>query len=161
MHPGIGAIDDVDVAAIIGFHIVALDRGLATLHTVDLHAALVGCLRDRWDEVADLLRLVGGANVHCTHAGIEIGDEGDFLVEHRCHAFIRGMRPETPAALAEISARFGDHEIRHHHRLCFDRDIGKRLPEPVHGSARSDRTTPFPGRLYLLVRQPDAFFSSL
>src|SRR5262249_13131181 len=35
------------------------------------------------------------------------------------------MRPETPAALAEISARFGNHEIRHHHRLCFGRDIGK------------------------------------
>src|SRR5262249_15134140 len=112
MHAGIGAIDEMNVAAVVGFHLVALNEGLATLSTVDFRTTVVGCLRDRWIEVTDLLRLVRVTNVHCTHAGIEIGDEGDFLVEHRCHAFIQGMRPETPAALAEISARFGNHEIR-------------------------------------------------
>src|SRR5215510_9588587 len=56
MHAGIGAVDDVDVAAVIGFHIVALDRDLAAILAVDLDAALVGRLGDRRDEVADLLR---------------------------------------------------------------------------------------------------------
>src|SRR4029453_12553858 len=49
---GVGAVDDVDVAALVGLDIVGLDRELAALLFVDLDAALVGRRRDRRDEVA-------------------------------------------------------------------------------------------------------------
>jgi hypothetical protein len=91
--------------------------------SIDLDAALVGRFRDRRDEVPDLLGLIRVAHVDRAHAGIEVGDEGDLLVEHRRHALIRGVRAEASAALAEISARFGHREIRHHHRPRFDRDV--------------------------------------
>src|SRR5262249_16592251 len=123
MHAGIGAVDQIDVAAVVGFHVVALDRGLAAVHSINLDAALVGRLRDRGDEGADLLRLIRVAHVDRAHAGIEVGDKGDLLVEHRRHALIRGMRAEASPTLAEISARLGHREIRHHHRPRFGRDI--------------------------------------
>src|SRR5437588_788125 len=47
MHPGIGAIDHVDVAAVVGLHVVALDRDLAAILAVDLDAALHRRLGDR------------------------------------------------------------------------------------------------------------------
>src|SRR6476620_475990 len=68
---GIGAIDDIDVAALVGFDIVGLDRDLASLLAIDGDAALVGRLGDGWDEVADLERMVGIANVERPNAGIE------------------------------------------------------------------------------------------
>src|SRR5262249_33583488 len=83
MHAGIGTIDHIDVAAVVGLRVVALDRGLAAVHSIDLDAALVGRLRDRRDEVADLLRLIRVAHVDRAHAGIEVGDEDDLLGEHR------------------------------------------------------------------------------
>src|SRR5919106_332342 len=75
MHAGVGAIDDVDVAARVGFDVVGLDRRLAAVLAVDLHAALVGLLGDRRDEVADLPGLEGIADIERAHAGIEEGDE--------------------------------------------------------------------------------------
>src|SRR5262249_61674972 len=52
------------------------------------------------------------------------------VVEHealtldlRRHHSIRGVRAEASAALAEISTRLGNREIRYHHRPRFDRDI--------------------------------------
>src|SRR5688572_11482592 len=50
----VGAVDDVDVAAIVGLQIVALNRDLAAVLAVDLDAALGRRLGDRRDEVADL-----------------------------------------------------------------------------------------------------------
>ena len=35
MHPGVGAVDDVHVAAFVGFDIVGLDRRLAAILAVD------------------------------------------------------------------------------------------------------------------------------
>src|ERR1700722_4630892 len=36
MHAGIGAVDDVDIAALVGLEIVGLDRDLAAVLAVDL-----------------------------------------------------------------------------------------------------------------------------
>ena len=57
VHPGVGAVDDVDVAAVVGLGVVGLDRSLAAVLAVDLDAALVGRLGDRGNVVGDLLGL--------------------------------------------------------------------------------------------------------
>src|ERR1700745_1413536 len=46
MQAGVGAVDDVDIAALVGLDIVVLVGDLAALLLVDLDAALVGCRRD-------------------------------------------------------------------------------------------------------------------
>src|ERR1700694_4229409 len=71
MQAGIGAIDDVDISALIGFDIIGLDRDLAAFPAFDRDAPLVGGRRDRGDEIADLTRMIGIANVERPHAGIE------------------------------------------------------------------------------------------
>jgi hypothetical protein len=40
VHAGIGAINDIDVAAIVGFHIVALDGDLTAILAIHLDATL-------------------------------------------------------------------------------------------------------------------------
>ena len=120
---GVRAVDDVDVAAVVRLHIVALNCGLAAVLAVDLDATLVRRLGDRGDEVADFLRLIWIAYVDRAHAGIEVGDEHDLLVEHRRHTLICGMRAEPTASLAEVSARLRDGEIRDHHGLGLDRHV--------------------------------------
>src|SRR5262249_4149776 len=89
MQSRIGAVDDVDEAALVGLDVVALDRRLAAVLAVDLDAAWIGPLRDRRDEESDLLRPVGIAHVERAHAGIEERDERELLVEHRRHALVR------------------------------------------------------------------------
>jgi hypothetical protein len=51
MHPGIGAVDDVDIAAVVDVDIVGLDRDLAALLAVGLDKTLVGRLGDRRDVI--------------------------------------------------------------------------------------------------------------
>src|SRR6476469_10004946 len=59
VQPGVGAIDDVDIAAIVDLHVVGLDGSLAALLAVgQLDAALVGVLGDRRDVVGDLLHVI-------------------------------------------------------------------------------------------------------
>ena len=55
MQSGVGAIDHIDIAAVVGLQIVTLDRDLASILAVDLDAALVGRFSDRRNEIADLL----------------------------------------------------------------------------------------------------------
>src|SRR5262245_14063133 len=56
---GIGAVGDVDVAAVIDLGVVALDHRIAAaLLAADHAAARLSGLRDRRDEVADLLGIV-------------------------------------------------------------------------------------------------------
>ena len=104
MQAGIGAIDDVDISAVIGFDIVGLDRHLAAVLAVDGHAALVGRRRDRRDEIADFGWMIGIANIEHPHAGIEERDERHLLVVDLRHALVGGMRTEPPSALAERAA---------------------------------------------------------
>ena len=70
VHAGVGAIDDVDVAAGVGLDVVGLDRGLAAVLAVDLHAALVGLVGDRRNEIADFLRL-NGLRTSSAHAPLK------------------------------------------------------------------------------------------
>src|SRR5206468_9011732 len=86
---GVGAVDDVDVAALVGFDVVRLDRGFAPLPAIDRDAPLVGRPRDGRNEVTDLSRMIRVADIHGPHAGIEEGDERQLLIEHRSHALIR------------------------------------------------------------------------
>src|SRR3954447_11162836 len=83
------------------FRHCGLNRRLAALLPRDPHAARIGRLRDRRDEVADLLRMIWIAHIECAHTRIEEGNERDLLVIHRGHAFIRRMRAEAATALAE------------------------------------------------------------
>src|SRR3984893_1240776 len=53
MQAGGGAIDDIDIAALVGFDIVGLDRHLAAVLALAGDAALVGRCRDRGNEIAD------------------------------------------------------------------------------------------------------------
>src|SRR5579872_5890137 len=103
---GVGAVDDVDIAALVGLDIVGLDRDLAAILAVDLDAALVGRRRDRWNEVTDLGRMIRIANIERANPAIEPGDERHLLVVDRRHALVGGMRAKPSAALAEIAASF-------------------------------------------------------
>src|ERR1700716_355169 len=104
MQPGVGAVDDIDVAALVGLDVVGLDRCLAAVLAVDGDAALVGGGRDRRNEIADFLRVIGIADIERANAGIEEGDKGHLLVKHRRHALVGRMRAEAPAPLAERAA---------------------------------------------------------
>src|SRR5215467_11177706 len=123
VEPRIGAIDHVDIAAIVGLHIVALDRDLAAVLAVDFDAALFRSLSNRRDEIAHLLGTIGVAQVNSPHAGIEPSDERELLIEYRRHAFVARVRAEAAAATAEISAALGHVEIRYDHRFRLDRCI--------------------------------------
>ena len=59
VHAGIGAIDNIDVAAVVDFGIVGLNRDLAAVHAIDLETTLVGVLRDCGNIVGGLARLYG------------------------------------------------------------------------------------------------------
>src|SRR5712672_1121327 len=107
MHSGVGAIDDVDVAAIVYFHVIRLNRDFAFLIRALANAALVGLIGYGGDEISDFLRIVRVTNIDGAQAGIEMGDENDALVVNRRHALVRGMRAEATATAAEVAAGFG------------------------------------------------------
>src|SRR5262245_34578678 len=98
VHAGIGAVDHVDVAAVVGLDVVALDRDLAAVLALHLDAALFSRLGDRRNEVADFPWAVGVAEVDGAYSRVEPGDESELLVENRRHALIGRMRSEPSAA---------------------------------------------------------------
>src|ERR1700692_1875525 len=123
---GIDAIREINIAAVVGLRIVALDHGVAaTLLAQDHSAARLRRLGDRRDEITDLPGLIGVADVEHADAGIEEGDEGQLLVERRPEVLIGGMRAEAPAARAEITARLRNRPMRYHHRLGLDGVVHK------------------------------------
>ena len=71
VHPGVGAIDNVDIAAIIDFDVVCLNGHFATLAGFDLDAALIRLARGRRNIVPDLTRPVWIADVYCTYARVD------------------------------------------------------------------------------------------
>src|SRR5437867_1045820 len=106
VHAGIGAVDDVNVAAIVDLNVVRLDRDLAALLRARTDAALVGFVGNSGNVIADFLRLQWITHVQSAHAGIEVGDKENAPVVNGRHVFIRRVGSETAAALAEIAARF-------------------------------------------------------
>ena len=126
---GVGAVRDIDVAAVVGLGVVALDRRVAAaLLAADHAAALHRRLADRRNEVGDFLRLIRIAHVEHADPGIEEGDEGQLLIVGRAHVLVRGMRAEPPSPGAEIPARLRHRPVRHHHRGFLD----GRVHEPHH-----------------------------
>src|SRR6266702_4262012 len=105
VHSGVGAVDDVDVAAFVGLDIVGLDRDLAAVLAVDGDAALVGFVGDRRDEVADLFGMIGIADIERADAGVEEGDERHLLVIDRRHA--RRTNRLIPAPCSSRSSSAG------------------------------------------------------
>src|SRR5436309_2595445 len=65
---GVGAVDHVNVATVVGLHVVALDRDLALILALDLHAALVSRLGDRRNEIGGFLGPVRIADVDRAYA---------------------------------------------------------------------------------------------
>src|SRR5438552_14427507 len=106
VHAGIGAIADVNVAAIVDLNIVRLDRDLAALLRARTDAPLVGFVGNGGNVIADFLRLQWIAHVQSAHAGIEVGDKENAPGSNGGHVFIRRVGSETAAAVAEIAARF-------------------------------------------------------
>src|SRR5271167_2729239 len=106
MKSRIGAIDNINVTALIGFHIVGLNRNLAAFLPINPNAALIGRFRDAWNEESHFLRMVGVAHIDRPHTRIEETYKSKFSIKVGCHALIGRMSPEAPTALAEIAARF-------------------------------------------------------
>src|SRR5215510_6153531 len=103
MRPGVGAVDDVDVPAIIGRKVVGLNRDLAFLDAVDRRAAKIGIVGGGRDIETHLLRVKGVANIDSPYSRVEVGDEHDFLVERWAEFLLGGMGTKAPAAVAELS----------------------------------------------------------
>jgi len=80
VHASIGAVDDVDIAAIIGLHVIGLDYDLAAVLTIHLDATLVGRRRDPRNEISDFFRVVRIADVNGAHAGIEVAEKDDSFI---------------------------------------------------------------------------------
>src|SRR5437588_11055713 len=106
VHPCVGAVDDVDIAALVDVDVVGLDGDLAALAAVDrLDAALVRPVCGGRDVIADLARMERIADVDRAHAGIEPGDEESAHGVHGRLVLVDGMRAEAPAATAAVAAR--------------------------------------------------------
>src|SRR5580700_1420942 len=67
----VGAVDDIDIAAIVDIDVVGLDHLGAMLLVAELGAALVAARCDRRNVVAGLAGVIGVADVDGAHAGIE------------------------------------------------------------------------------------------
>src|SRR5919204_2845368 len=73
---GVGAIGQIDQAALVGLHVVGLDRDLAAARAVG-HAPLGRPLGGGGDVKRGLARRVGIAHVDGAHATVEIRDEDE------------------------------------------------------------------------------------
>src|SRR5580765_2690695 len=123
MQAGVGAIDSVDVAALVHLDIVGLDRDLAALLGTLADAALLCVLRYRGNVIRDLLRMKWIAHVHRAHPGVEMREKEDAPVVHRREALARGMRAEAPAAAAEAAAPLRHRPGGDAHRPCLVGDV--------------------------------------
>src|SRR5215510_1089333 len=128
MKSSIGSINNVDISAVIGFNIVALDRNLADILPIGLDAALVCCRRNRRDEIANFFGVVRIAYIDRSNPGIEPGHKRELSVENRGYTLIGGMRAKAAAALAEILVFLLHRIARYNHWLC----LNGRIHEPYH-----------------------------
>src|SRR5262245_44297778 len=101
----IRAIDDIDVATVVDLDVVRLDRDFALFIRSRADAAFVGLAGDGWNVEPDFSGVERIADVHGTHAGIEVRKEQHTLVVDRREVLVRGMRAETSAAAAVVTAR--------------------------------------------------------
>src|SRR5262245_3021537 len=88
---GAGTIDYINVTPLIGFDIVALDGDLADVFAIDLDTTLIGGFGNRWNKIANFLRVIRVADIDGANTGIEPGHESKLPEENRSHALIGRM----------------------------------------------------------------------
>src|SRR5207245_2705679 len=115
---------------LVRLDVVGLDRHLAAPRPVR-HAALGGPLRRRRNVERGLARRVGIADVHGSHAGVEVGDEHELPVEQGRERLARRMGAEAAAPSAEAAVGLRDQEGGHRERpgLGGDVDHERGVPE--------------------------------
>src|SRR5215470_5353519 len=124
MQAGVGAVDNVDVAAVVHFYVVGLDRRLAALLAiVELYTALVGIGGDGRNIVGDLLGMVGVTDIDGTHTGVEVGEKHQSLVVDRRHVLVGGVRTEPAAAAAKATRGLRHTPGRYRRGVALDRDV--------------------------------------
>src|SRR5687767_3444087 len=113
MHPGVGAVHDVDETALINFNVVGLNHEVTDLlgrlsrGDRDIRAPHVGLRRGRGNVVSCLLRLKRLSDVDRSYARVEPGHEYQFPVEKLGEIFAAGVGAEATASVAEVTAVLG------------------------------------------------------
>jgi hypothetical protein len=79
----VGPIYRVNVAPVVHFHIVGLNRDLAVLGGALPCAPLIRLVGDRRNVIPDLLRTIRIAYIQSAHTGVEMRDEEHAIVVNR------------------------------------------------------------------------------
>src|SRR5437867_11522616 len=103
MYASVGAVDDIDITAIIRRKVVRLDGDFAGGRVVVIGAPIISSFVGRGDIEGHLLRVKRISDIDSPHARVEVGDEHDLLVEGRTEFLLGGMGTEPPATVAELS----------------------------------------------------------
>ena len=110
MHPGVGAIYDVDVSALIDLDIIGLDGEVADLHrrlargNCDIRAPDIGIGGRRWNVISNLFGAEWISYIDRPHPCIEPRDEDQLSVEKIGEIFTAGMSAKATTAVAEVTA---------------------------------------------------------
>src|SRR6266446_3557230 len=124
VQPGIGAIDNVDIAAVIDLDVIRLNRHLTGFPTAgDGDTALVGFVSNGRDVEGYLLGAVWVTDVYGPHASVEVGDEHEAPIVDRRKRLVTGVRPEASAACAEVAAGLWYLKIPHRKWLGWSSDV--------------------------------------
>src|SRR4029079_18296785 len=99
MHPRVGAIDNIDVPAVIHFDVIRLDRNLAALIHTRSNTTSIRVAGHRRNVIPDFLGLQRIAYVERADTSVEMSDEKYASVIDRREILIRGMRAEAPSAI--------------------------------------------------------------
>src|SRR5262249_21091775 len=116
VEPGVRAIDNVDIPAVVGCHIVRLNHSPTDIRIALIWSAPIIRIRsDGRDEERDVFGFVRIADIKGGHASVEVRDEHDFLVERRPEFLVCRVRPEAATDVAEPA--FGCRHLRSGNRL--------------------------------------------
>src|SRR5262249_19278702 len=125
VQPRIRAIDNVNIAAIIGGDIVRLDHLPAYFRIALIGATTkVGVLGHRGDEERNILWVVWIADIEGAHTAVEVRDKDDLLIEGRPEPLIRRVRAKAAAQVAKPALRRGDLRRGNRLRPTLGGDIG-------------------------------------
>lgn len=117
MHPGVGAVHDVDEPPLINLHVVGLndevaDRlGRLPRGDRDIRAPHVGVRRSRGNVVARLLRVKRLPDIDRPYARVEPRHEDQLPVEKLCKRLAAGVGAEATASIAEVTALLENIEV--------------------------------------------------
>jgi hypothetical protein len=126
VQPGVRAVDNVDIPAVVAGDIVRLDHSPADIGVALVWATpKIGVLGDGGDEERHVLWVVRIADIEGAHTGIEVRDEDDLLEERRPELLIGGVRSEAAAPVAEPAFRGGDLRRGNRLRPALVGDVGQ------------------------------------